>query len=207
MDPILLTVAFKGIAALLVIVFGFLVARYGFHLYKDGAGSGRDSAAFEAGPIKMKAQSVGSVVMGTAFLWAWAGVAVSPNLDKTGEDWKISFTTPDMSLRTLAVTASLPKPNDSIKSEPEELKRLFGVALSDPKTSNKAGFLRLDGKPAIYDLRSIRAFKSETGQYIVTTNVKTEDKTATVAFEPIIHTDRITFVPYGVGLPIANEKK
>jgi hypothetical protein len=39
MDPVTLTVAFKGIGALLAIVFGFLIARYGFHLYKDGAGS------------------------------------------------------------------------------------------------------------------------------------------------------------------------
>lgn len=207
MDPILLTVAFRGIAALMVIVFGFLIARYGFHLYIDGAGSGRDSAAFEAGPIKMKAQSVGSVVMGTAFLWAWAGVAVSPNLDKVGENWKISFTTPNMNLRTLAVTALLSKPNEAIKSQPEELKKLFEIALSDPKTSNQKKIIRLDGKPAVYDLQSIRAFKSETGEYIVTTNVKTEDKTATVAFAPMVQTDRVTFVPTGVGLPIANEKK
>lgn len=203
MDPILLTVAFKGTAALLVILCGFLVARYGFHLYRDGAGSGRDRAAFEAGPIKMKAQSVGSVVMGTAFLWAWAGVVISPNLDKKGEDWNISLTTPDMNLRALSVTASLSVPEDEIMSEPEKLKKLFEVALAQPKTKDKS--IKLNGKLAVYDTRSIRAFKSESGSYIVTTNVKSEDKAATVAFEPMVQGTRVTFVPTGVGLPTVNE--
>lgn len=203
MDPILLTVAFKGTAALLVIVCGFLVARYGFYLYRDGAGSGRDKAAFEAGPIKMKAQSVGSVVMGTAFLWAWAGVVISPNLDKKGEDWNISFTTPDMDLKALAVTTSLSVPEDEIKREPEKLKKLFEVALAQPKTNAKS--IKLDGKLAVYDTGTIRTYKSESGSYIITTNVKSEDKAATVAFEPVVQGARVTFVPTSVGLPTVNE--
>lgn len=83
MDPITLTVVFKGLGMLLVITGGIWIARYGFHLYKDGAGHGRDQAAFEFGELKIKAHSVGSVVMSTAFLWAFAGV-----LPKYGEKWR-----------------------------------------------------------------------------------------------------------------------
>ena len=54
MDPITLTIAFKGIGMLAAIGGGIWVARYGFHLYKDGTGSNRDRAAFEIGPVKMK---------------------------------------------------------------------------------------------------------------------------------------------------------
>lgn len=207
MDPILLTIAFKGVAALLAIICGFLVARYGFHLYKDGAGAGRDAAAFQVGPIKMKAQSVGSVVMGTAFLWAWAGVVISPNLDKKGDDWKISSSAPNFDVRNLVVSAQLTKPNEALKSEPERLKKLFEIALVDSKAARPQKSVRLDGKPATYDLQSIQTLKTETGQYLVTTEVKTTEKTATVAFQPMIQSDRIVFIPAGIGFLMPNENK
>lgn len=207
MDPVMLIVVFKGIGMLTAIVGGILVARYGFHLYKDGAGSGRDRAAFEAGPLKIKAHSVGSVVMASAFMWAWAGVALSPNLDKKGEEVKVySFKTPETSIKSLAVTASLVNPNEAIKSNPEELKKLFGFALANMETSKAGKVIELNGKPAVYDLNSIRTLKSETGQYLVTTDIKTADHKATLAFEPKVQNDRVVFVPTGVGAAKANEK-
>jgi len=207
MDPIMLTVAFKGIGMLVAILGGILVAHYGFHLYKDGAGTGRDRAAFEVGPLKIKAHSVGSVVMASAFIWAWAGVALSPNLDKKGEEWRVySFRVPGMSLESFAVAASLPKANEAIKGNPEELKKLFGVALANLDISKTGKVVELNGKPAAYNLQSIRALKSETGHYLVTTEIKTDDKTATLAFEPKIQKDRVVFVPTSFGVATTNEK-
>lgn len=208
MDPILLTVAFKGIGMLVAIGGGIQIARYGFRLYKDGAGSGRDRAAFEVGPVKMKAYSVGSVVMASAFIWVWAGVALSPNLDKKGDEWRVySFKTPEMSLDGLAVAAPLPKPNAAIKSNPDELKKIFGFALTKTDAMKAGKVIQLNGKPAAYDLQSIRAFKSESGEYLVTTDIKTEDKAAALAFEPKVQNDRVIFVPIGFGKPFAYEKK
>lgn len=207
MDPIILTVTFKGIGMLLAIIGGILIARYGFHLYKDGAGSGRDRAAFEVGPVKIKAHSVGSVVMATAFIWAWAGVVLSPNLDKKGEEWRVySFKTPEMSLKSLAVSAALIKPDEAIKSKPEELKKLLGFALANSETLRAGKVVELNGKPAVYDLQSIRALKSESGLYLVTMDIKTENKTATLAFEPKVQGNRVVFVPTGVGAARTNEK-
>lgn len=208
MDPIVLTVTFKGIGMLAAIGGGILVARYGFHLYRDGAGSGRDRAAFEVGPLKMKAYSVGSVVMASAFIWAWAGVALSPNLDKKGDEWRVySFRTTEMSLEGLAVAASLPKADETIKSNPDELKKVFGFALANAETLKTGKAVVLNGKPAAYDLGSIRALKAETGGYLVTADIKTEDKTAALAFEPKILKDRVIFVPTGFGKAVAHEKK
>ncbi len=204
MDPVILTVVFKGIATLLVIIFGFLIARYGFHLYKDGVGSSRDRAAFEVGSVKIKAQSVGSVIMGTAFLWAWAGVAISPNLEKKGEDWKVSFSAPDVSFKSLTVATSLPSADEKIRTDPEELKKLFVVALRSREFS-KAERIKLNGKLATFDPESIRSLKSETGQYLVTTDIKTEERTATLAFEPKFQNKQVIFVPAGIG--VSTEKK
>lgn len=206
MDPIMLTVAFKGIGMLTAILGGILVAHYGFQLYKNGAGTGRDRVAFEVGPLKMKAYSVGSVVMASAFIWVWAGVVLSPNLDKKGDEWRVySFKTPGMSLESFAVAAPLPKANEAIKSNPEELKKLFGVALTNLGTS-KAGQVELNGKPATYNLQSIRALKAETGHYLVTTEINTGDKTATISFAPMVQKNRVIFVPNGFGVAMTNEE-
>ncbi len=207
MDAVTLAVAFKGVAALFAIVFGFLIARYGFHLYKDGAGSGRDRAAFEAGPIKIKAQSAGSVIMGTAFLWAWAGVAISPNLEKRGDDWKVTFATPELDIKSLTVSASLSSTDEKIKHDPEELKKLLGAALRNRESSKGGRTVKLNGKLATFDPKSIRSLRSETGQYFVTTDIKTDERTTTLAFEPKFRDSQVIFIPAGIGVSTGNEKK
>jgi len=164
-------------------------------------------AALEVGLVKIKAQSVGSVIMSTAFLWAWAGVAISPNLDKKGGDWKVSFSTPDLSLKSLSVATSLPSTDEKVKSDPEELRKLFAVALRNQESSKAEGLVQLNGKRATIDAQSIASLKSETGQYLVTTEIKTKDRTATLAFEPKFQSDRVIFVPTGVGLSASNEKE
>jgi len=201
MDPIVVTIIFKGIAMLAAIGGGILVARYGFHLYRDGAGSGRDLTAFEVGPVRLKAHSVGSVMAASAFLWAWAGVALSPNLDKKGEEWKVySFQTPHSSLKSLAITVQVPKSSSNVGGDPEKLKKYFGDALAGSGSSKTQKVIELNGRSASYDIKSIGILKSEAGQYLLTTNIKTMEKTATIAFEPIIKEDRIVFVPAGVGI-------
>lgn len=207
MDPVALTVAFKGTSAVLAIVFGFLIARYGFHLYKDGAGYGRDRAAFEAGPVKIKAQSAGSVIMGTAFLWVWAAVAISPNLDKRGDDWKVSFSAPDVNLESPSFSASLSSAHERIESDPEELKKLFAAALLNQESTKNERLFELNGRLATIDPQSIGSLRSETGQYLVTTEIKTTDRTAKLAFEPRIQSGQVIFVPAGIGLFITDEKK
>jgi hypothetical protein len=207
MDPVILTVLFKGIGMLLAIGGGILIARYGFHLYRDGAGSGRDRAVFEVGPVKIKAYSVGSIVMASAFLWAWAGVVLSPNLDKKGGEIRVySFTTPEMSLSSLAVEVSTPKTAQAIQNNPEELKKLFETALVNTETSKAHKYLELNGKRATYELKSISALRAETGQYLVTTDIKAGEKTATLTFEPKVEEGRVVFIPTGVGKSNMNDR-
>jgi hypothetical protein len=94
MDPVVVAVFFKGTGTLLAMVFGFLIARYGYLLFRDGAGHGRDRVAIELGSLRLRAHSVGAIVMSTAFLWAWAGVSLSPSIQKVGDDWTVTFPAP-----------------------------------------------------------------------------------------------------------------
>ena len=201
MDPITLTVVFKGLGMLLVIAGGIWIARYGFHLYKDGAGHGRDQAAFELGKLKIKAHSVGSVVMSTAFLWAFAGVLLSPNMEKKGESIRIySLSTPAGELEALALTTRYVELL-SVKSDPEKLKALLGEAVADRRRKGGSSPLaRLDGKPASIDMSSIKAIPSGTGDFLLSAQVTAGGKTATLKYEATLDKGNVTFVPAGLGL-------
>jgi len=145
--------------------------------------------------------------MGTAFLWAWAGVAISPNLDKKGDDWKVSFSAPDLNLKSLSIAASLPTADEKVKTDPEELKKLFAIALRNQESTKLEKLVKLNGSLATIDPQSIGSLKSETGQYLVTTEIKTKDRTATLAFEPKFQNSQVIFVPAGIGLSTSNAKK
>lgn len=204
-DPILLTIIFKGVAMLLAIVGGVIVARYGFHLFKDGAGHGREHIAVEVGSLKVKAQSVGSVVMATAFLWVWAGVWLSPNLDKNGVR-VYSFKTPEMKLESLAVSIPVNPYSQNFKMNSDELKKLLQSALTNKVAMKGDGLVELNGRPAVFDLSSIRTLKSESGGYLVTTEVTAGEARATVAYKPKLKGRKVLFVPAGIGTP-ANDSQ
>lgn len=201
MDSITLTVVFKGLGMLLVIAGGIWIARYGFHLYKDGAGYGRDQAAFELGKLKIKAHSVGSVVMSTAFLWAFAGVLLSPNMEKNGDTIRVySLRTPAGELEALALTTrSVDLP--SIKSDPEKLKALLGEAVVDTrrKEGSSSPLARLDGKPASIDISSIKAIPSGTGDFLLWTQVTAEGETVALKYEATLDKGSVTFIPVALG--------
>ena len=199
MDPITLTVAFKGLGMLLVIAGGIWIARYGYHLYKDGAGNGRDQAAFELGKLKMKAHSVGSVVMSTAFLWAFAGVLLSPNMEKKGDDIRIySMSTPAGELEALALTTKSVAPL-SLKLDSEKLKALLGEAAADTRRKGAPPLARLDGKPASIDMANIKAVPSSSGNLQLWTQITAGDKSASLKYEAMVNKGTVTFVPAGSG--------
>jgi hypothetical protein len=192
----ILIITFKGVGMLLAILGGLIIARYGFRLYRDGAGSGRDQAGFEIGPIKVKAQSVGSVVMATAFLWAWAGVVLSPNLEREGETVRIySFVTPAGDLKTQSVTTKIPAQSSALKNNPEELKKLLQKAVSNSKETKAGVFAELNGKPASIDASLIDASKDASGDYLLSTKIKSGAESVTVVFEPKIGDSKIVFTP------------
>lgn len=199
MDAITLTVVFKGLGMLLAIAGGIWIARYGYHLYKDGAGHGRDQAAFELGKIKIKAHSVGSIVMSTAFLWVFAGVLLSPNIEKRGDTIRIySLSTPVGELEALALTAKSPK-SLSVMPDEEKLKVLLGEAVTDTSRKVSLPLARLDGKPATIDTASIKTVPSETGDLQLWTTITSEGKTASLKYEALLNKGNVTFVPAGLG--------
>lgn len=189
-------ITFKGIGMLLAILGGLIIARYGFRLYRDGAGSGRDQAGFEVGPVKVKAQSVGSVVMATAFLWVWAGVVLSPNLERKGDEIRIySIVTPAGDMKTQAVTAKIPVQSSALKNNPEELKKLLQKAVSNSRETKTGIFTELNGKPALIDASLIDVSKNPSGDYLLSTKIKSGIESATVVFEPKIGDAQIVFTP------------
>ena len=213
MDPIILTVVFKGLGMILVIGGGIWIARYGYYLYKDGAGYGRDQVAFQIGEkLRINAHSVGSVVMSTAFLWAFAGVMLSPNMEKKGEEIRIySQNTSEGELEALALTVKDARFESKLtKLEPEKLKLLLGKAVNNSLQKNSSvPLVRLDGKPGLINTSEIKVTTSEAGELFLSTPVTVAGKTAKLKYLAALAKDgSITFVPVAnISNPVANISK
>lgn len=191
MDPISLTILTKAIGMLLLICFGGLALYYGFRLYADGKGSGKDSYALEAGPVKLKATSVGSVVMATACIWGLAGVWISPNLDKTGENFKVySFDTPAGELTSRLIVANA---TGLDLSDPERLKGLFQEAFAKSEASHPGDVVTLAGVPAA--IQSVEASLDTSGSYELSADVQAGQNEASLRFEPQVQGRKVIFVP------------
>ncbi len=198
MEPETLTIVVKGIGMVLAILGGIIMGNYGFRLYKDGVGAGRDLAVFEVGIVKLKAHSIGSIVMATAFLWAWAGVALSPNLEKeNGRIHVFSFQAPGYEVEVGSVVTRLDMSNWSIKQDPRQVQGLFRDAVQK-QALGQNGILKLNGQPACYDLSSVRVKQTNSGKYLVTAKVESGESWANLAFEPAMQGHQLAFVPTGV---------
>jgi len=119
MDPIILTIIVRAVAAFLLIVGGYLQIRYGYQLYKSPVGITPDSSAFEVGKIKLKPKSVGSVVMSTAFLWALCSVWVIPNYEQSSEGQKV------FAFRNEGIDLKVPVLSSKIKQSSNQEKALL----------------------------------------------------------------------------------
>lgn len=198
MKPETLTIIIKGVGMALAFIGGIAIARYGFRLYKDGAGMKRDLAVFEFRSFKLKAHSVGSIVMATAFLWAWAGVALSPNLEKeNGRIHVYSFQSPQYKVEAEPVVSTVYASNRLVESDPQQAKRIFRDAINRESFGQKR-LLRLNNQPARFDLSSIGVKQTEHGGYLVTAKVKSGSAWASLAFEPTNLCGQLAFVPKGV---------
>lgn len=201
MEPITLTILFKGIGMLLSIFAGLMTIRYGFHLYKDGAGSGKDHLAFELGNIKFTAHSVGSVVMSTAFLWGFIAMSMSPNYTDGTITVDSSLVSVIEDFHLVSEPVDMP---DKIISSPDALKGIFvTTALSGANDfeSRRWGYFKEGVAKISYDTTSY--LKSENGQYYITANMETDTEVARMAFIPTVNEDnQIVFRFEGVSKAI-----
>jgi len=180
MDPVCLTIIVRGIGMIVAIVGGILVARYGFILYRDGIGAGRDGMAFEAGKVKIKARSIGSVIMVTAFMWVWAGVLLGPNLKNKveGSGSNIFFKTP------------LKQEYSNLQGNPDQIKAAFQEAVAE--AGNKALF-EVNGLPARIDPDNVDIIRLGSGEYEIMAKTVGLGESATLLFTPKIESGEVVF--------------
>ena len=192
---------------LLFIIGGIMQIKYGYKLYKDGTGSQKEKAILEFWKVKIRVNSAGALLMGTAALWAWAAVSISPNLEKAGDDWKIY----SLSTNNIEVTSPMFKseviggtPENVIKSS-DKLKELLAGAIKEARSADgKVKNISLNGKSAFINLKSLKTFETETGEFLVTAEVGSEARGARLSFRPEVKENSIVFVPYGMHLQSGN---
>jgi hypothetical protein len=190
-----LTVVFKGIGMILTISGGILIGYYGFRLYKNGVGAGRDHAVFEVGPVSIKAYSVGSVVMATAFLWAWAGVALSPNIEKDNDRIHVySFHAANYKVETEPLLTKIPMSEWNVNKDPQQVALIFRDAIYK-HPSGQRNKLELNDKPARYDPNSIKVDQTQNGKYLITAKVESGSAWTSLGFETSNISGRLAFIP------------
>lgn len=196
MSPELLVVAFKGLGMVFAIVGGLVIARYGFHLYRDGAGHGRDQAGFELGKLKIKAHTVGSVVMSTACLWAYVGVLLSPNMERNGDEIKIySLGSPSGEIQAQALIAKSSNPKGAT-ADPEQLKALFAKAIANAgQQSPTSALAKIDGKLGAIDLSTLKAIPDTNGDPYLWAKISVNGKSTSLKYQAMVDKGQVTFVP------------
>ncbi len=206
MDPITLTVLFKGIGMLIALVAGIFTVRYGYFLYQDGVGHRKDRAAFEVGNIKIGAHSVGSVVMSTAFLWGIVGIWLSPNITRNNNGTKVySFELPDTKLDSIALTSGLLDTPEAVLKNSVMLRNVFQTtAFANPYELN--GLVRINGEVAALQPSSVDYFTSEDGSILITALAQTDANATTLTYLPMINEqNQIVFEPEGISKTKENE--
>jgi hypothetical protein len=193
MDPVSLALIIKGLATLGLILGGVMALRYGFRLYMDGTGTRQDSYTLEISGLKLKANSVGSVLMATAFAWAWAAVAMSPSLSQNGQSVQVySFHTPegDISSRVLTTRASA-----SAASDPEELKALFRRAVTASEAHGNGSVVSVHGEPASIDLASLKTTGASMGDFQLSALAQSQGQTTELLYQSRAAKGKVVFVP------------
>jgi hypothetical protein len=199
MNPLVLSVLFKGIGMLLAILGGLMIAYYGYQIFRYGQSNKEESIVFALGKTKINARSSGAVIMATAFMWGWLGYLLKPNVEPSKAPRVYLFSTPEFNFTSQPLPSGVRMQEHGNKISPEQLRTLFHAAALNQKTTEKSkSILELDGKAAQIDAGTIRYLKSETGRYVLTTRVTTDDKSALVAYEPVLENGTILFIPAGV---------
>ncbi|MNS56326.1 hypothetical protein D3C72_891820 [compost metagenome] len=142
--------------------------------------------------------------MATGFLWAWAAVAISPNLDKKGDEVRVySFETPAGELTSRELVVQVPKlnvPPDVQLSHPpsltlDEIKRLLQNAVKAEEAKKGKSVVFLAGMPATIDFGTLAATKDDNGDVHLTAAVKSAAKTEEISFQARVTDKKLIFVP------------
>lgn len=196
MQPEALTIVVRGIGMVLLIAGGLASLLCGFHVYQRGVGPKRDLAAFELGPVKLKANSVGSVVMATAAIWAWLGVSICPSIEKSANGIRVYSlqTSSNNQVKVPSFETSAWLDPSMAKTDPNQLESLFRDAVARQSWCQDNP-VALDGKPARVDPNSIIAEGVGSGGYVLSARVRAGSSWVQLAFEPSITCGKVAFVP------------
>jgi hypothetical protein len=173
-----------------------VVACFGFSLFRGGAGKGRGFLAVDLGKFKLKASSVGSVVMATSFLWATAAILVCPSIEKkNGQVQVYSFLTSEVQAKAQSITTAAIVSDTPTKINQERLKEIFEGALAKLETEPHKTPIEVNGQPAQYLSGSTRITKSDSGEYLLNAKAKSGSSWVDVTFKPSVEKGRLSFIP------------
>lgn len=202
MDPATLTIFFKGVGMFLAIGAGIATVRYGYHLYKDGAGHGKDKIAFELGNISITASSVGSVVMSTAVLWGVIAINLSPSYLQNQDSVEVTST---QSIQNLKIPELISTPvlhPEQTLGNASELKSILAAShLAENETNWRVSGQHLTFGDATMRLSpdSSSYFRNEEGKAFVLVSLQRGDERARVVFSPTVNDfGQISFRPESV---------
>lgn len=199
MDPVILTIILRSVAAFLLIFGGYLQIRYGYKLYANEAGIQADESSFEVGNIKLRPRTVGSVVMSTAFLWAFCSLWAIPTYEKTPEWQKVfSLRNPDIDL---TIPVLLSKKIGNLNKLKDELVVLqaYRNAIENAKSSKTEPIsLKIDNKPVEIKLGSYTTNKKGKEIEEIVQEIKTSKGNLSLKFKPEIKGRKLIFVPEDV---------
>lgn len=198
---VLTAVVIHGIVALACVVGGVFALFKGHNVYRDRAQDGHAKVLIEMPWLKISAQSLGGIVMATAFGWAALGVHVVPDIKASPEHAEVySFVTGkgivDAPVVYAAVTPGLRKLAG--------LNPTHGLDLVDAFTqgaaSRNAAMPAIGGKPA--KVKNVHPVTTDGKTFLLAT-FESNDSATAVLYDPTLLSakgkkDKVVFKPLSV---------
>ena len=201
LDPILLTLIINGCGMFLCIFAGILQARYGYKLYRDGAGQNPEMSHLDFRIFKIRTNSTGAVVMGLASVWVLAVIHLNPSIEKKGEDWRVfSMNIPNYTIeaKSVVVQAHYVKNYETLNEE--ALTSLFREAIQTSYGSKydlPPEYILINSSPVEYDVGTLTA-SGTIGEVSTLISIETQDDDLRVDFVPRMDGDILVFEPTGI---------
>lgn len=195
MSDVTFVITIRGLFVLFLAIGAIVALILGYRLYKHGAGLGRDNVVFKYKGCEIKAGTVGSVLMITAWIWVGVGAWVCPTLNMSDGTTIVSHNVPlDVAPIVTYPTASVA----SVMSDPEML-RLHVRESIEAYTSNPNNVVALCGEPARYDPNSVEIRWSSDGWHRAEACLKSEYRefsSLKLSFNVSSHDDKIVLRPW-----------
>ena len=194
MTEAMLAMTIRGVVMVLMVAAAICLLIFGYRSYRAKSELGPDRSTLHLGNLKISSNSVGAFVMASAVAWAIPTLFLAPTYSRGSDFERVAALPSTLNFQTASLTAMSPTSSRSPLDNPAKLEQLFTAAAVSAQAASSSP-AALNGVPASFDLRTVKAVKTGPHTYAVESLLSNESQAATVTFKATQKGDQVSFIP------------